>query len=84
MSFQPRHENPVLMSFCLSNHGIKNMSLCPEGEGVGGMGGPVSFCRHLEDGEVDASVGSVLDETGRLAEVVLLAMLEDEDAVGLQ
>ena len=72
------------MSFCLSNHGIKNMSLCPEGEGVGGMGGPVSFCRHLEDGEVDASVGSVLDETGRLAEVVLLAMLEDEDAVGLQ
>ena len=83
MSFKSQHENPVLMSLCLSNHGMKNMSLCPEGEAAGGMGGPVSFCRHLEDGEVDASVGSVLDETGRLAEVVLLAMLEDEDAVGL-
>ena len=37
----------------------------------------------LEEGEVDAAVGAVLDEAGMLGEVVLLAVLEDEEAAGL-
>ena len=37
----------------------------------------------LEEGEVDAAVGAMLDEAGMLGEVVLLAVLEDEEAVGL-
>ncbi len=37
----------------------------------------------LEEGEVDAAVGAVLEEAGMLGEVVLLAVLEDEEAAGL-
>lgn len=38
----------------------------------------------LEEGEVDAAVGAVLDEAGMLGEVVLLAVLEDKETVGLE
>ena len=38
----------------------------------------------LEEGEVDAAVLAMLHEVGMLREVVVLAVLEDEDAVLLQ
>ena len=37
-----------------------------------------------KEGEVNAAVGAVLDEAGMLGEVVGLAVLEDEEAVGLE
>ena len=38
----------------------------------------------LEEGEVDAAVGAVLDEAWMLGEVVGLAMLEDKETVLLE
>lgn len=38
----------------------------------------------LEEGEVDAAVGAVLDEAWMLGEVVLLAVLEDKEAIGFE
>ena len=38
----------------------------------------------MEEREVDAAVGAVLDKAGMLREVVGLAVLEDEEAVGLE
>ena len=40
--------------------------------------------RLLEEGEVDAAIGAVLDEAGMMGEVVLLAVLKDKEAVGLE
>ncbi len=37
-----------------------------------------------EKGEVDAAVSTVLDKAGMIGEVVMLAMLKDEEPVGLQ
>ena len=38
----------------------------------------------LEEGEVDAAVAAMLNEAGMMGEIVSLAVLEDEEAVGLE
>lgn len=43
--------------------------------------GETETCKLLEEGEVDTAVLSVLDETGVLAEVVVLAVLYDQEAI---
>ena len=42
------------------------------------------FCSSAEDGEIDAAVLAVFQEVGVLGEIVVLAVFEDEDAVGFE
>ena len=54
--------------------------------GKGGMSWRVAQASFplTEEGEVDATVGAMSDEMGILGEVLRLAVLQDEEAAGIQ